>query len=880
MYSIFCDDICIYNDVSVDIGARLIAPTVTWEDNAAGTCTFTMPPTNTGYDKLVLMQSLIVVKKFDKEVWWGRPIKEQKDFWKNRIITCEGCLAFLNDVIQPQRLFEQNTTVAQPPVYNFDGTPEQYLRVILDYHNQNSGYKFNLKKVTVTKYMEDEDDNDEYYEYIVVRTDFKNTLECISEKLTNNEKVGGHIVCYRENGVYQIEYLKDPDEAGVQTIELGKNLLDFTTDYDDSQYCTVLYPRGESLGDSEIQGLTEYLELDPNKDGVYTFEDEDHPDPIELRQKAPRLINEAGVNTYGWIERVMDFSEGKTEDKLLEKAGEWMTKNRFKDMQLEIKAFDLAYMDINYEAIEFMQNIHVISRPHGLDRNFPVLGISIPLDQPQNATYTLGKKKVSTLSTHTSSVTAEVEKNKDWAEIAHTDDFARIQLEIKNRQDAINDAIEQAGEDAAKKIKSFTTGRIGIKQNNYGADALVIIPTLSDSEFADLDIESCTKPMWVWNYEGLGFLQNGWNGTRNPNVAITNDGHIKADRIDAATVNANQINGGSILAGQIDSIYIKAEWIQGGTIVSSQLSDGAITTTKIEGGAITTDKIAANAITANKIAANTITGDKIAAHSITADEINTEGLTVEEAVHAGSVDAEDITGTTISGKTIKSDSSNNYVEVSNGNLWFGANKLAYINSYDNHVEGNILIYADETVGINGGDGIIFFQRPTIPGDGNVATLNDIPSSTVGISASYTNSDQNGIKFSNATTGTGRGATIHYVDQEVSDERLKDDILPLDDMTQTYMRLKPVSFKLKPGIKETDMGIRYGLIAQDVQAVDENLIYEMECPEGSIKEHYCGDRFLNLKYEDLHALHIQMIQQQQKRIEELEKEIKEWKQQNQ
>lgn len=868
MYSIYCDDICIYNDTSVDVGARLVAPTVTWEDNAAGTCTFTMPPSNAGYESLTLMQSLIVVKKFDEEIWWGRPIKEQKDFWKNRIITCEGALAFLNDVIQPQRMFEQNATTATPPIYSFDGTPEAYLRVILDYHNQNSRYKFNLKKVTVTKYMEDEDDNDEYYEYIVVRTDFKNTLECISEKLTNNEKVGGHILCYRENGIYQLEYLKDPDDEGVQTVEFGKNLLEFTRDYDDSQYCTVLYPRGESLGDSEIQGLSEYLELDPTKDGEYTFTDEDHPDPIVLRQTAPRLINEAGLNAYGWIERVMDFSEGKTEDKLLEKAGEWMTKNRFQDMELNIKAFDLAYLNVDYESIEFMQNIHVISRPHGLDRNFPVLGINIPLDQPQNASYTLGKKKVASLSAHTSSVTAEVEKNKDWADIAHMDDYARIQVEIKKRQEAIAAAIEQAGRDALEKIKTFTTGRIGIKQNSYGADALVIIPTLSDQEFADLNIETCTKPMWVWNYEGLAFLPNGWNGSKKPGVAITNDGNIVANDIHAATITANQIHGGSIVAGQIDSIYIKAEWIQSGTIVATQLADGAVTTTKIVGGAITTDKIAANAVTATQIAAGTITGDKLVAGTITADKINTTGLVVEQALEADSVAAENITGTTISGKTIISDSSDNYVEISDGNVWFGSSGKAYINSYDNHVDGNILIRAEETINLSADDNVLVNGDP-------IASIYDIPGNTRQLDAVW--SSQGGaILFNNATSGDSRAATIGYVDEHSSDMRLKENIqfLNSEEIQNKYMLLRPVSFRFKSGVKERDEGVHYGLIAQDVQVADENLVYEMNSPKGSLKEELCGDRFLNLKYEDLHAMHIQMIQQQQKRIEALEKEIKE------
>ena len=53
---------------------------------------------------------------------------------------------------------------------------------------------------------------------------------------------------------------------------------------------------------------------------------------------------------------------------LLEKAKEYLADLQFDNLELELSALDLHYLDVNTEAVKLLDEIRVISRPHGLDR--------------------------------------------------------------------------------------------------------------------------------------------------------------------------------------------------------------------------------------------------------------------------------------------------------------------------------------------------------------------------------------------------------------------------------------------------------------------------------------------------------------------------------
>ena len=91
-----------------------------------------------------------------------------------------------------------------------------------------------------------------------------------------------------------------------------------------------------------------------------------------------------------------------------------------------------------------------------------------------------------------------------------------------------------------------------------------------------------------------------------------------------------------------------------------------------------------------------------------------------------------------------------------------------------------------------------------------------------------------------------------------------------------MNLRPVSFMYNNCVFDEDekeeQKVRYGLIAQEVQKFDENLIIQSNTIPKTKMAEVCGKTYYRLQYQDLHAFHIQMIQKQQKEIEKLNQTI--------
>lgn len=113
----------------------------------------------------------------------------------------------------------------------------------------------------------------------------------------------------------------------------------------------------------------------------------------------------------------------------------------------------------------------------------------------------------------------------------------------------------------------------------------------------------------------------------------------------------------------------------------------------------------------------------------------------------------------------------------------------------------------------------------------------------------------------------------------SDKRLKNNIQSLRDIKSVYMAMRPVEYTWKSGYITQHTGLQFGLIAQDLEKIlqdaglsDSGLVLKENAEEDEKAIH--GDsKTWKIDKENLHAMHIQMIQNQQKEIEELKRENK-------
>lgn len=259
MYSIKGDGVIIYSDVSPTESCKAVSPKLTLKDNAAGSLDITLPPGNAGYDLLKHMLSEVTVYRDKKEIWSGRIIGENGDFWNNRVLTCEGELAYLRDTIQPQRKYEKGTTVGA------------FLESVLNEHNKRKNeerYRFYIDKSYIYNY-------DEPMPETV--TDFECTLDCIKNSIVDVFEC--HIMIEKINGKKYIKMVKEEAyfNENTQVIRFGDNLLDFVKSWDLTDMGTVIIPKGaaiESDSNSDSDAFDSYVTLEgiPKDNVVETSE--------------------------------------------------------------------------------------------------------------------------------------------------------------------------------------------------------------------------------------------------------------------------------------------------------------------------------------------------------------------------------------------------------------------------------------------------------------------------------------------------------------------------------------------------------------------------------------------------------------------------------
>ncbi len=144
-----------------------------------------------------------------------------------------------------------------------------------------------------------------------------------------------------------------------------------------------------------------------------------------------------------------------------------------------------------------------------------------------------------------------------------------------------------------------------------------------------------------------------------------------------------------------------------------------------------------------------------------------------------------------------------------------------------------------------------------------------------------------IRFLNVIGGSDGTYQIHgevYTIDTGSDRRIKDHITDLpEELEDAYLNLHPVKFRYKPGLKSSDSSqYHYGFISQELEKAlldvgirerDTSLYEYLPVDTDEHVDLYVDDKLHHVNYRELHAMHVQMIQKQQKEIEELKRENK-------
>lgn len=401
MYTIYADGKLLYAPHLFHEGYGVFSPKLTVELGKAGSLEYTLPPNHKMYDEVKKLKSIISVHQGEEEIFRGRVLHDEKDFYKQKKTYCEGELAFLLD--------------AQQRPYSFSGTPANLFRQLITNYNAivDPEKRFAIGQITINS-------DDEYYfenfEYSVM-------FDEINYQLIDN--FGGFLKTRTTNGIRYIDWLVDVVDDSTQIIEFGRNLLDITEYITAEGIYTVIIPIGAAMYDEEGNMLGK-LDITSVNNG-YDY-----------------LESDLGISLFGRIEHKEEFYEIEDPTELMVLGGYLLDANLEMSITLDVKAVDLHHLNVDVEKIRLGDYVRVLSIPHGIDKKFQCTKIVYDLVNPDKNEYIFGVNYTSL---------TEKQVNGEKA-VQHT--VTGVQSAI-NAANASASKAHQAGVNAENVIATLTT---------------------------------------------------------------------------------------------------------------------------------------------------------------------------------------------------------------------------------------------------------------------------------------------------------------------------------------------------------------------------------------------------------------------------------------
>lgn len=348
MYTIYSDGILLYTPHLSDAGQGVFSPQLTVELNRAGSLSFTMPPDNVMYDSISKLTSIVTVYQDDEEMFRGRLLNDEKNFYKQKTAYCEGELAFLHDSKQ------------RP--YKFEGTRADLFKQYISNHN--------ARVEEVKQFVVGDITLETSNETIAVENDsYPSTFDELTEKLI--KPYGGYLKIRGSGDTRYIDWLEESGNYSSQTIEFGVNLLDLEEYISGENVFTVLIPTGKTQTDA-----------DGNSAGNLTISSvNDGKDYIE---------DATAISLFGRIEETESWSDVEDAATLKTLAEAYLANSIELAVTLSVKAVDLSMLDVKWERIRVGDWVQVISIPHELDKWFQCTKIIYDLIDPEKSEYTFG----------------------------------------------------------------------------------------------------------------------------------------------------------------------------------------------------------------------------------------------------------------------------------------------------------------------------------------------------------------------------------------------------------------------------------------------------------------------------------------------------------
>lgn len=433
-----------------DPQALVLSPKLTREVSKGGSLVFTMTRDHAQYDMLQKLSTVVQVRRDGKEIWRGRVLKHEADFYNRRVVYCEGALSYFNDSsITP---------------FNYKGTLRQFLQHIVAAHNEQVKSKmkcFQLGTVTAAlgNLQVQFGDADQYG----VGEDYGKVWDILDKLVL--KVFGGYFYCGFDaaTGYNVLNYCDQAVEAKRQTaqkIEYGRNLLNLSETTDATDLYTRIYPIGNK---HTVDTSKWYYKLmwwrDPSKDKHEERWGIMEADAATVAQYLPAsgysynleegwIQNDTAVQKFGIITRIVELDADSANDTFA--AGvQALQQNYAMKTSYVIRAVDLVDAGYDTDRLDFSMYSHIISKPHSVDAVMLCTKLVEPLEKPAQKEFTFGM----TRRTLTDRQVANMGTTNLLVESAYTSE--KYHQDMLKRLFAASEQAKKDSDEAAKTATNF-----------------------------------------------------------------------------------------------------------------------------------------------------------------------------------------------------------------------------------------------------------------------------------------------------------------------------------------------------------------------------------------------------------------------------------------
>lgn len=388
----------------------------------------------------------------NKIIWFGRALTIDTDIYKVKSIHCEGGLSYLNDVVYRDNSEGTFWNATQPvgvmlysswndiqdnvhhklrsyDVFGYvyahttEGSfelPKAPLRIPGVVFEANDQYKTKYWGLEPIISNDQETQNFFFVQASLSQTNYASTSGILNpDDMTALDLVtglldatGGYywvslVETDAPNGLDRIygmqlhlaRTLKEPNENyQSQTIRFGENLTDYTENEDGSSFWTAVHPYGTFEGNDRSstltknqlgsKGTTPIKKLNWHVESVA----DNYPSIIivdDLVKEYGVIVKDLDVGTLSMSEQLIGMSINAIDSLNIVKrksgSNSWTSALR----DVTITGVDMTFMGADYNMIDLMDSVHIISESHGVDTYLNVTSIDVDLQRPENSVYVL-----------------------------------------------------------------------------------------------------------------------------------------------------------------------------------------------------------------------------------------------------------------------------------------------------------------------------------------------------------------------------------------------------------------------------------------------------------------------------------------------------------